>query len=262
MARRLGSGITGKPILGSLSVDVGTIEPRKDNTDIAIVATGTGAISLSSNTTIRSGNSLKFNNNANSHSITLGVSGGFTSDLTYTLPSAVTADYFLKTDANGTLSWAEAAVAVSNQTADTSEYYPVITTTTSGTLTTVNTSNTKLKFVPSSGTLTANVFSGVSSTLTGTLTAASIVETSSIAYKENVTPIQNALDAIVQLNGVTYDRKDGSSVNEAGLIKEEVEKIIPNIVSGDGIQYTKLTAYLIEALKTVIQDVEKLKGTK
>ena len=92
----------------------------------------------------------------------------------------------------------------------------------------------------------------------GSLTAASITETSSIAYKENINPITNALDAIMQLAGVTYDRKDGSSKNEAGLIKEEVEKILPNLVKDDGIHYTKLTAYLIEAVKELKDEITAL----
>lgn len=92
----------------------------------------------------------------------------------------------------------------------------------------------------------------------GTVNCAALVETSSIAYKENVTPIDNALDKVLQLVGVTYDRKDGSTKGEAGLIKEEVEKVIPNIVSGDGINYTKLTAYLVEAIKELKDEIKQL----
>jgi hypothetical protein len=100
----------------------------------------------------------------------------------------------------------------------------------------------------------------------GALSAGSITETSSITYKENVNPIMQALDAIVQLTGVTYDRKDGSSANEAGLIAEEVNEVLPNIVTKneegkpEGIQYTKLTAYLIECIKELKSEIDMLKG--
>jgi hypothetical protein len=103
-------------------------------------------------------------------------------------------------------------------------------------------------------------------TIAGALSAASITETSSITYKENVNPIMQALDAIVQLTGVTYDRKDGSRTNEAGLIAEEVNKVLPNIVTKndegnpEGIQYTKLTAYLIECIKELKSEIDILKG--
>jgi len=100
----------------------------------------------------------------------------------------------------------------------------------------------------------------------GQLTCLAVTETSSIALKENVNPISNALDKLVQLTGVTYDRKNGKTKNEAGLIAEEVYPVIPNVVSKDeqgnphGINYTKLTAYLIEAVKTLKQEVDQLKA--
>jgi integrase/recombinase XerC len=72
----------------------------------------------------------------------------------------------------------------------------------------------------------------------------------------------------LSLNGVTYDRKDGSAKKEAGLIAEEVNQILPNLVTKDkegnpeGINYTKLTAYLIEAVKELKNELDSLKGTK
>ena len=102
----------------------------------------------------------------------------------------------------------------------------------------------------------------------GAVTAGTITETSSITLKENINPIQNALDSIMQLAGVIYDRKDGSSISEAGLIAEHVNEVLPNLVKKDAdgnpeaIAYTKLTAYLIEAVKTLKDEVEFLKGNK
>ena len=98
--------------------------------------------------------------------------------------------------------------------------------------------------------------------------AGTITESSSIVYKENVMPITGALDAILQLVGVTYDRKNGSSKNEAGLIAEDVDKVLPNLVkhredgSAEGINYTKLSAYLIEAIKTLKAEINELKSSK
>ena len=99
----------------------------------------------------------------------------------------------------------------------------------------------------------------------GRVTALQIVETSSIAFKENVNPITNALAYITQLLGVTYDRIDQSSKNEAGLIAEDVDKILPNLVVKDehgnanGVQYTKVVAYLIEAIKEQQIQIDELK---
>ena len=114
----------------------------------------------------------------------------------------------------------------------------------------------------STGSGTLQVTGGVG--VTGQVTATTVVETSSIAFKENVNPIEDALNKILQLVGVTYDRKDGSKINEAGLIAEEVNRVLPNIVTKDeqgnayGLQYTKLVAYLIESVKTLNTRIEQL----
>jgi hypothetical protein len=99
----------------------------------------------------------------------------------------------------------------------------------------------------------------------GRITCTQLVETSTIAFKENVNPITNALDNILKLTGVTYDRKDHTAINEPGLIAEDVYKIIPNLVTTDengkpyGVQYTKLVAYLVEAIKDQQQQIDELK---
>ena len=121
--------------------------------------------------------------------------------------------------------------------------------------------------VASSSTTTGTLVVTGGVGISGQLTAATIVETSSIAFKENVNPINNALDLVLQLAGVTYDRKDNKE-HEAGLIAEHVYKIIPDLVSLDsngnphGIKYTKLTAYLLESIKTLKTEIEGLKGKK
>jgi hypothetical protein len=93
-----------------------------------------------------------------------------------------------------------------------------------------------------------------------------ITEQSSIVYKENVEPLSDALALIMQLTGVSYNKKDNiSKTKEIGLIAEEVNKIFPEIVTKNidgtpyGIQYTKLTAYLVEAIKELKQEIETLK---
>jgi hypothetical protein len=99
----------------------------------------------------------------------------------------------------------------------------------------------------------------------GRLTVTDLVETSSVTLKENINPLQNALDYILQLEGVIYDRKDGSSKDEAGFIAEQVNKILPSLVTKDengkihGLKYTKLIAYLVESIKDQQSQIEELK---
>jgi hypothetical protein len=118
--------------------------------------------------------------------------------------------------------------------------------------------------VASSSTTTGTLVVTGGVGISGQLTATTLVETSSIAFKENINPIDNALELIMQLAGVTYDRKDNKE-HEAGLIAEQVYKIIPDLVSLDangkphGIKYTKLGAYLIESIKELKQEINQLK---
>jgi len=113
------------------------------------------------------------------------------------------------------------------------------------------------------GTGTLVVTGGVG--ISGQLTAATVVETSSIAFKENINPIENALDKIMLLVGVEYDRIDNKT-HESGLIAEHVYKILPDLVSCDengkpyGLKYTKFTAYLVEAIKELNNEIKKLKS--
>jgi hypothetical protein len=97
-------------------------------------------------------------------------------------------------------------------------------------------------------------------TILGTLT-----ESSSITIKENLDPISDALSSILNLNGYVYDRKDGTAYRRAGLIAEEVNNVLPNLVQKDsdgnptGIQYTNLIAYLVESIKELKKEIEELK---
>jgi Chaperone of endosialidase len=76
---------------------------------------------------------------------------------------------------------------------------------------------------------------------------------SSRRWKTNIHPLENALSKVEQLRGVSYDLKD-SGKHEIGVIAEEVGQVVPEVVSfekngKDGVDYSRLTALLIEAVK-------------
>ena len=91
-----------------------------------------------------------------------------------------------------------------------------------------------------------------------------VTETSSIDYKKNVQPLEFN-DAIYNVNAVRYDFKDGSQKDEVGVIAEELYKVLPDLVTTkdgkpEAVKYTKMTMYLLEALKKQNQEIQELKS--
>ena len=91
----------------------------------------------------------------------------------------------------------------------------------------------------------------------GTLT-----QGSDINLKENIKPLQSQLDIVNKLNPVSYNRI-GKKENEIGFIAQEVEKLIPDLVSEnpDGLKslaYANMTSILVKAIQELTAKVEKL----
>lgn len=86
---------------------------------------------------------------------------------------------------------------------------------------------------------------------------------SDIDLKKNIQTIPNALDKVLQLRGVEFDWKD-TNEHQIGVIAQEVEKIIPDVVVGENgdkaVAYQNLVAVLIEAIKELAEKVEKLEN--
>jgi hypothetical protein len=89
-----------------------------------------------------------------------------------------------------------------------------------------------------------------------TLNAEALTQSSDARLKKDIDPINLGLEAILQLEGKTYKWSDASRSQQThiGLIAQEVEKVIPEVVTEDengfkAIAYAKLTTILIEAIK-------------
>jgi hypothetical protein len=101
-------------------------------------------------------------------------------------------------------------------------------------------------------------------TFTSSITCTSLTETSTIKVKENIVNVDSALDQVEKLQAVSYNRK-GSAVKEIGLIAEAVEEIYPEFVQYDqhgepvGLNYSRLTAVLIESVKELKKEIDILK---
>lgn len=80
---------------------------------------------------------------------------------------------------------------------------------------------------------------------------------SSLKWKENIVPIDHALDKVMKLRGVSYNwKKEYGGKRDTGMIAEEVAKVLPDITAPDpydkttlGIDYSRLTVVLVEAVK-------------
>jgi hypothetical protein len=138
-------------------------------------------------------------------------------------------------------------VTIVNDTATNATRYVMFDDVTSGSVSSVNVSSTKLTFNPSTGTLSATVFTSLSDA----------------SKKTNVQPIKNSIEIVEQLEGVRFDWKDNKTPS-VGVIAQQVEKILPEVVetNTDGLKavnYSGLIGVLIEAIKDQQREINILK---
>jgi hypothetical protein len=105
----------------------------------------------------------------------------------------------------------------------------------------------------------------------GNLRTNAINETSDQRFKKDVQTVDNALDKALALRGVNYYWNQQAfpdlnfdSTKQLGVIAQEVEKVVPEVVRTDAkgfksVEYSKITAILIEALKAQQKMIEELK---
>ena len=101
--------------------------------------------------------------------------------------------------------------------------------------------------------------------VSGTIRATGdVIAYSDIRVKENIKTIDNALNKVKNLRGVEYNKIDNTEKN-IGVIAQEVEKILPEVVKEDGegmksVAYGNITAILIEAIKEQQKQIDELKS--
>ena len=125
-------------------------------------------------------------------------------------------------------------------------YYPTLSSATSGSYTTAIVSSTKLTFNPSTGNFSATQFTSLSDQ----------------TLKTNIRPIEDSVALVQRLQGVRFDWLENNKPS-LGLIAQEVEKVIPELVeTNDGIKsvsYSNMIGLLIEAIKEQQNQIEELK---
>ena len=85
--------------------------------------------------------------------------------------------------------------------------------------------------------------------------------------KDNVTPIESALDKLNQIGGYEFDWNSDSehSGHDVGVIAQEIEKVLPEVVvtRGNGykaVRYEKIVALLIQAIKEQQSQIDDLQS--
>lgn len=126
--------------------------------------------------------------------------------------------------------------------------------------TTANTGNTVVAR-NSSGDFSAGTISVTNLTASQTVQAADFNSTSDENLKTNIETVENGLETVKSLRGVTFDWK-ATQKSSIGVIAQELEKVLPELVTqGDPktVNYNGLVGVLIEAVKELSAEVEDLK---
>ena len=148
---------------------------------------------------------------------------------------------YAELDANFT----SCASSAGDDTSTNATYYPTVATSSGGV--SIKTSSTKMYFNPSTGTLSATIINSLSDE----------------NFKTNIISLEDALDIVNQMSGYSFDWKDGSG-SSYGVIAQEIEEIIPDAVVEDegkkSVNYASITPFLIEAIKTLTEQITLLQA--
>jgi hypothetical protein len=105
----------------------------------------------------------------------------------------------------------------------------------------------------------------------GTISASVFETTSDLRLKKNIAPLEHSLEAVMQLNPVSYDKKksmDSSdySIKENGFIAQELKNVFPTLVKEGtdkdmllSVNYTALIPVLTKAIQEQQNEINELK---
>ena len=99
----------------------------------------------------------------------------------------------------------------------------------------------------------------ISSSKKGIYCADDITILSDEKYKTNIKTIENPIEKLMALRGVSYNRID-RDINETrlGFIAQEVQKVLPEACDGsNGIKTTDIVALLVEGFKEICKKIDK-----
>jgi hypothetical protein len=288
MSRKITGGLVGSSTLvGTIQISPDSALSTAADTDITLSPGGTGLVVSTANLQLNAQNDLRFADSDSSNWVGFQAPATVAANVTWTLPATDgSADQVLTTNASGTLSWTSKSVTLSDQTASATTHYPLFTTESSGSVTSINVSTTKMTYQPSTGRMVLAGAQTASSITTGTLVVTGGVGISGALYvgadiysyassdirlKENLSKIDNSLEKLLKISGYEYHLNKIAQVMypertmlDVGVIAQEVKEIVPSAVveREDGylaVRYDKLIPLLIEAVKALKAEIEDMK---
>jgi hypothetical protein len=179
---------------------------------------------------------------------TSGVAGG-TYGGTTQIPVITVDTYGRATYAANVTFTGGSGATITDDTTTNATRYPLFAGATSGTLSTVYTGSADLQYNPSTGTLSAIIFTSLSDR----------------SVKDNIQIVSNALDTINQIEGVSFNWKQNGN-KSYGVIAQDIEQVLPDVVQTNDeglktVDYQALSAFLIESIKELKTEIDTLKET-
>lgn len=129
-----------------------------------------------------------------------------------------------------------------------------------------NSAGTTMAFLSENGNLCINnTDNGYKLDVGGTIRATGdVIAYSDERVKDNIEPIENALDKVCHLRGVSYNRKDlKDKTTKIGYIAQELKEVLPEVVFEDmhgffGVSYGNISALHTEAIKLLVGRINEL----
>jgi hypothetical protein len=234
--------------------DTGFYFPEQDK--IGVTIAGTHKVTFSGDGVDVTGSVTTKPAAGNDSVVVAGRAGGTSSYAVTVSPNVLTANRNIKfPDSSGTLALVGeggaggSSATVTNDTSTNSDsYYPLMFTDVSGTLGTAYVSSTKMYYNPSGGQLSCTNFNSLSDARS----------------KENVKTLENSLDKVMNMRGVSFTWKDSGDAS-VGVIAQELETVLPEAVytSDRGIKsvsYGMIIGVLIESIKDQQAQIDELKA--
>ena len=151
----------------------------------------------------------------------------------------------------------ETTLAGVGTTSASTTHYPVFISDLGTTAPYISTISNYFGFIPDAGTLTVNQL-----VVAGVTTATDFNSTSDVNLKKDIKIIDNPVEKVSQLNGVSFNWTD-TGQSSAGVIAQDVEKVMPEIIRDNptgykSLNYNGLIGLLIEAVKEQNETIKSL----